>query len=463
MKIKLTNLGPLNYAEFEPGDLTLICGHNNTGKTYATYALYGFLALWEEYIPLVIPDAAIDQILQAGVLYLPLQDYQDQAQALLEQGCKAYTQNLSKIFAAQADRFSQTRFQVIASPAEVQPLKKYQRQIGSETTAFFSITKETQSDDLVVTLLVNQQKQTIPREILKEIISKSLRFNLFRNLLPRPFIISAERTGSAIFRQELNFSRNRLLEKMAQSSKDINPMELLFQEYEDYALPIQANVEFTRKLEIIAKKTSFIAKDHPGILEEFGEIIGGSYTVTGDDELYYSPKGKKSVKLSMDESSSAVRSLLDLGFYLRHEAQPTDWLLMDEPELNLHPANQQRLARLLARLVNLGMKVLITTHSDYIVREFNTLIMLNQPDDEYLQGIAQEEGYDSGELLEASRVRVYIAEAASVMLPGKKRKTKGLTLTPAEVSPTEGIDARSFDPTIEEMNRIQGRIFWREV
>ena len=33
----------LDEAEFEVGDLTLICGENNTGKTYATYSLYGYL------------------------------------------------------------------------------------------------------------------------------------------------------------------------------------------------------------------------------------------------------------------------------------------------------------------------------------------------------------------------------------------------------------------------------------
>jgi predicted ATPase len=44
MIIKLKNLGPLKQAQFEIGDMTIICGPNNTGKTYATYALFGFLS-----------------------------------------------------------------------------------------------------------------------------------------------------------------------------------------------------------------------------------------------------------------------------------------------------------------------------------------------------------------------------------------------------------------------------------
>ena len=41
MKIKVKNLGVLKQAEFELGDFTIICGENNTGKTYGNYALYG--------------------------------------------------------------------------------------------------------------------------------------------------------------------------------------------------------------------------------------------------------------------------------------------------------------------------------------------------------------------------------------------------------------------------------------
>ena len=83
--------------------------------------------------------------------------------------------------------------------------------------------------------------------------------------------------------------------------------------------------------------------------------------------------------------------------------------MVDEPELNLHPENQCRLARLFARLVNLGIKVFVTTHSDYIVKELNTLIMLNQ-DQPYLKQIAKDRGYQTEELMDAEKVRVYIAE-----------------------------------------------------
>ena len=48
MKFQITNLGRLDAADLEVGDLTVICGENNSGKTYATYALYGFLRMWAQ-------------------------------------------------------------------------------------------------------------------------------------------------------------------------------------------------------------------------------------------------------------------------------------------------------------------------------------------------------------------------------------------------------------------------------
>jgi predicted ATPase len=45
MKVKAKNLCPLKQPEFVLGDLTIICGGNNTGKTYATYALFGLIAV----------------------------------------------------------------------------------------------------------------------------------------------------------------------------------------------------------------------------------------------------------------------------------------------------------------------------------------------------------------------------------------------------------------------------------
>ncbi|GAX36531.1 AAA family ATPase [Nodularia sp. NIES-3585] len=463
MKIKVKNLGALKQAEFTLGDMTIICGCNNTGKTYATYALFGFLATWQDRLSIKINADHIDSLLADGVVRLDIQEYVEQTEQIIYQGCQAYTKELPKIFAARAERFKETEFQVILDTQNIRLSRKFDLKIGSGEVSLFSITKSEESTELVVTLLVEKEKVKIPTEILDHIIADALKDIIFGHFFPRPFIASTERTGAAIFRKELNFDRNRLFEEIGQAGQNIDRVKLLLKDYGDYALPIKTNVDFIRQLETIVKKSSFMTENHPDVLEDFADIIGGKYTVTRNDELYYEPKKGKRVQLSMSESSSAVRSLLDIGFYLRHEAQLGDLLMVDEPELNLHPENQRRVARLFARLVNLGIKIFITTHSDYIIKELNTLIMLNH-DKPYLKRIAEEENYRQEELISCERIKVYMAEEATIKLEGSKRKTKTKcqTLTPADIDPELGIEARSFDRTIETMNRIQEAIVWGE-
>jgi len=53
MKISIKNLGAIKQVEFTLGELTIICGDNNTGETYATYTLFGFLSFWQDAFPLM--------------------------------------------------------------------------------------------------------------------------------------------------------------------------------------------------------------------------------------------------------------------------------------------------------------------------------------------------------------------------------------------------------------------------
>jgi predicted ATP-dependent endonuclease of OLD family len=57
-------------------------------------------------------------------------------------------------------------------------------------------------------------------------------------------------------------------------------------------------------------------------------------------------------------------------------------LIIDEPEINLHPKYQVMIARILAKIVNAGIRLIISTHSDYIIRELNNMIMLSSIKDE---------------------------------------------------------------------------------
>jgi ABC-type multidrug transport system ATPase subunit len=458
MKIKISKLGPIRQAEFELGELTIICGQNNTGKTYATYALFGFLYFWRQAISINIPPNCIPQLLEDGTTKLDITSYQKDAAGILKKACARFTTSLSShIFASSEKFFAESSFEVKISPEKINSANPFELNIGTSGTHLFAISKASHESDVLISLLIEKEKIKVPSGIIKRIIEDAIKEIVFKGFFPKPFIASAERTGAAIFRKELDFARNRLIEKLG-SKKNIDPFEFLSKNYSDYALPVKENVDFTRRLEEISRQDSFIVKKHPELLEQFQDIIGGNYNVTNNDELYYIPKGKK-VKLSINESSSAVRSLLEIGFYLRHIAEPGDLLMIDEPELNLHPENQRKIARLFARLINIGVKVFITTHSDYIIKELNTLIMLNQKTPR-LQQIARNEGYKEEELLSHEKIRLYTAASTLIKLDGQSRKSKHITLIPAKIDAESGIEAETFDSTIDDMNRIQEEIVW---
>ena len=460
LTIKLKNLGILKQAEFSLGDLTLICGENNTGKTYAACALYRFLKSWSNFGRISIGEDQILSLLTHGTLKIELTQYVKQANQTLINAYKTYPKQLDQVFAAPEGTFHDSEFHVDVGENNVRN-KEINGKIRTTQEGNFSYSKHEDSEILTVTIEIEKERRDIDPFFARMVVELIILRAFFSHSLPRPFICSVERTGTAIFRKELNFARNRLLDQIAQADQKTDPREQLFKAYQSYPTPIEDNVNFTRQLEDIAKSKSFISKEHPEVLADFADIVGGEYAITQNDLLYYTPKGTKQ-RLTMDRSSSAVRSLLYLNFYLHCVAEKGDLLMVDEPELSLHPENQRRIARLFGRLANIGVKVFITTHSDYIVKELNTLIMLNH-DTPHLKRVAGENGYRDGELIKADQVKVYVAEKALLPLEeGQKRRKRGHTLVPAKIHPKFGIGVSSFDKTIDDMNRIQDEIVWGE-
>ena len=114
MKVEIRNLGILRRAEFSLGELTIICGANNTGKTYATYALYGFLNGWREHMGSAettrIADRNLEELMRGGATRIDLEEYVRNIDGIMRELCRSYTESLPKIFATSKERFQETSF-----------------------------------------------------------------------------------------------------------------------------------------------------------------------------------------------------------------------------------------------------------------------------------------------------------------------------------------------------------------
>ena len=100
----------------------------------------------------------------------------------------------------------------------------------------------------------------------------------------------------------------------------------------------------------------------------------------------FQPNGWKR-DLPLMNASSMVSELAPVVLYLRHVVQPGDLLIIEEPESHLHPAMQVEFTRQLAAAVQSGIRIIITTHSEWVLEELANLVRLSDLPTEQREGI----------------------------------------------------------------------------
>ncbi len=115
-------------------------------------------------------------------------------------------------------------------------------------------------------------------------------------------------------------------------------------------------------------------------------ILGGSVHVDRSaavnyPRFTYRPDGWRE-DLPLMNASSMVSELAPVVLYLRHMVGPGNVLIIEEPESHLHPAMQVEFTRQLAALVDAGIRVLVTTHSEWLLEELANIVQRSQlPED----------------------------------------------------------------------------------
>ena len=118
----------------------------------------------------------------------------------------------------------------------------------------------------------------------------------------------------------------------------------------------------------------------------------------GGKELSYIPKGQQQ-KYPFRTTSAVVTELSPLLLLLEHKEE-LPGLFYEEPEMCLHPALQKKMGQLLIKMVNAGIDVTATTHSDIILQHINNMIRLQEQD-------MSELSYDDSDRISKDKVRVY--------------------------------------------------------
>ena len=86
--------------------------------------------------------------------------------------------------------------------------------------------------------------------------------------------------------------------------------------------------------------------------------------------------GKRVIVASLPlmNTSSMVSELAPVVLYLRHVVRPGETLIIEEPEAHLHPAMQVEFTRQIAALVHAGVRVIVTTHSEWVLEELANIV-----------------------------------------------------------------------------------------
>lgn len=135
------------------------------------------------------------------------------------------------------------------------------------------------------------------------------------------------------------------------------------------------------------------------------ELLGGELQFKkGEikDELLFVDE-EYGIDFELGLTSSFIRELTPLIIYLKYFLQKGNTLIIEEPENHLHPRNQRILVKYFVKAINEGLNIILTTHSDYIIEQFNNFVRLGNSDEKILKEL----NYDKTNILNDNDIRIY--------------------------------------------------------
>ncbi len=454
MKLTLENIGKIKHAEIDLSkDLIVLCGPNNTGKTYVAYSVYDLFTSDFNFEDFAAPTQSE---MESNRNRFSMEWFFNREQSEIGRQIATGLKNgIDDFFSASNGSFEDASFSVEFDEVVLQkmttikvlgkndlvnlrPLAWEQSSEGQLNWRIEILTAEGYDDERERIILGKSEWLDLS-EFLSQVLAKFI--------LPRTFIEPIERLSINVFSKELAQSRTNLVDKlftrgilMSREEKKIarNLNDIAVSRY---PIPVRDALNRANQFDKIKKQIGPLAY----LADEIEmQLLGGKMIISDAGEVGFVPKGYQK-DLGIHLTGSVVKALANVVFYLRHEAQPNDFYIIDEPELTLHPDNQRKMARILARMMNAGIKIMMSTHSDYIIRELNNLMMLKTDHNpEKVAELMAKYGYKAEELLDHNRVGAYLFTE---------------DVKPLEVNET-GFEVKTIDDEIHSLNNSSADIFF---
>ena len=387
VEVAVKNFGPIAEANIDLRPLTVFVGPSNTGKTYfatLVYALHGVLAGFPRY-PLLnhalfsLPKAVFGSDSFDGVI-----------EAMDE--VKKFNQLVEKIINKQfkflelpQDIREKVRSELKNLPVFEEELK---RCFDLKSIAKLPRSDNGQHHRMDVSLSVSEAGQELWAIKIKN-SGDSIIINdrVNENMVVNPVELIGPHAIRYLRRYYLPSSRSGIMQnhKIIASSSVALVSYPFMEGSSDIATLSGGLADFLRLLILYEEPDTpndelfTIAK-----LLETGVLAGDIVTKSspsGHSEFLYRPQGMEE-DILVSQASSMVSELAPLVLFLRSGIKPGDTLIIEEPEAHLHPGAQADMAVILSCLVRAGVRVIITTHSDWLLQEISNLT---------LEGLLEEE------------------------------------------------------------------------
>lgn len=433
MILKFKNLGPIKEGRI---DLTkkfyVFVGYNNSGKTYTSQLLWSIFNSVHKLADKLIVDEIhevndiseklIDTILDRFSTLLENEivpkDFNIAKEHIITKNLKiSFEYNIDDIKKAKIK--SNTGFEIEGKRIEAYSISKRK---GSLKLTL----KENKNID---TNLPNDFYDNYPKKRFTENwkkIKNRIILDTFFNLLfkdPRPELMFLPSDRKSYFTFSPYFFRIEK-ERREKISSDIYNMVSKQQKNGDVDLEFIVNnnqSDYTAVMDNLLSDYHRLSEEKPEennfnekYLESLKKIIGGDIIIQYEDgipSLRFNIDNNKDKSLKLHLASSSVSQLTALSIYFKYwAAKENNFLLIDEPEENLHPQNQIKLIDLLVNFAAENQnRVLVTTHSPLIANHINNYILFGELKqlkilDEF---IAENNGFKKDIFLDKKAIGVY--------------------------------------------------------
>ncbi len=392
MIIRFYNLGKIKETALDLHPLTVIIGPNNSNKTYIAYSLYG---LWQAQRN---PSTAFVEVINSAfrnakhnILNIPIdQVLWEHFQANSNRVCKQFVDDLPNYFQDSRGRlFADTQLRLALSFDEfASALSRLTAHTLDMLGWHFNMRVEKGAFEIGYSPSSEGRMagaEAPDKAALEFSARMGARFMLSSAILmllfSQPFLLPAERNAFVItYKMLANRRYTALREGVRQAfGSRVSPqrqLDLLRESGEvRYPQPVEDFLDFLTDVE---------AAKPPNTRSPFAKLADTiEHSIQNANRTRYRPTAlggkeiitqvEKGLDIDLYNASSSIKQLAPLLLYLRYRAGENDLLIIDEPEMNLHPESQAKLLEALAMLVNHGVNVLLTTHSPYLMAHLNNL------------------------------------------------------------------------------------------